>query len=214
MATYAAMKSRIAREVNRTDIADEISAAIQTAIRFYESRSFVFNHKRSDLSLLPAEYTQAPTDTADILFLRVKVNSSFWQEMYPLPFSDLERLFSVPVTTAEPDCYAFWNDKIYTYPQPDATVSAKVTYKYHVSPPTGDADTNAWTNDAEELIRLHAEVDIYEVTLRGPDAHEQAARLRLREQLTLNRLDTEFTERYSTGTIRNNSLLMGAKRYY
>lgn len=214
MATYGAMKSRIARELNRDDIGDEISAAVQSSIEYYQRHPFTFNFKREALFMEPGERTPVPADMYDPYNLRVKVTPSHWDTLFPRAYSVLENLYTSPAVYGNPDLYAIFGGYIYVYPQIDATASAIFSYLYKVDAPINDADGNAWTTDAEELIRMRAESDLYEVVLRGKEAYEAANRIRLREAEQLNKLDTDFVKLYGINMVRNRSLLCGPRRYY
>ena len=50
---YADMQERIARELHRPDLTNEIKDAIKTAIRFYSSQRFVWNEYQWSFSTEP-----------------------------------------------------------------------------------------------------------------------------------------------------------------
>lgn len=214
MATFGRMKSRIEREINRSDVSAEISAAIISAIDFYANHPFTFNHKVVDTSASPSFTMSVPADLIDVIQFRLKNNSTVWSVLERRSYPEVDELLSVPQITGDPQVFALFNDTFYLYPAPDASTSAKVSYLYKLEESYTDSSSVSWFTDAEELIRLHAEVDLFEVVLRGGESYAHADRLRVREMLMLNRLDEEYAQTYSTNRVRNRSILRGGRPTY
>jgi hypothetical protein len=55
--------------------------------------------------------------------------------------------------TGEPEYYSRFADKIRLYPIPSSVYTVTASYSYKLTALSADADTNAWTDECEELIR-------------------------------------------------------------
>ena len=54
---------------------------------------------------------------------------------------------------SEPYLFAVYKENIRLYPIPDAAYTVTLSYVYRLTTLSADGDENAWTDDAEELIR-------------------------------------------------------------
>lgn len=197
MSTYGTMLSRIADDLDRTDLSTQIQTAVQNAVRYYERRKFWFNEGRATASTTASTDTYAvPTDYMSGLRMEITVNGS----TYPLALRDINYLDSIGVTTntGQPFDFAVLAEEFRLYPVPDQAYTLTLTYNRSLGELSASNDTNAWMVEAEDLIRFRAEWEIYQYILKNVD---QAAYCKQGESDALTSL-LDHTGRYvSTGNI-------------
>lgn len=161
MATYLDMRSRIADELaNDGDITDaQINNAIQSAIAYYSGEVFWFNQRIVVFSTLAGGeiYSSSPTSTFEnIITIQSIVNTTNSAYMLqPIDNTNIDEIQTGSVT-GWPQYYSRVENKIRLYPVPDATYTLQMTYTYILPALSADDDSNAWTNECEELIRQAA----------------------------------------------------------
>lgn len=206
MATYGAMKTRIADELSRSDLASQIALAVLSAVQFYERRRFYFNEGRSGTFLTVAAqefYTSTDLSTIPDLVsvdsLRLTISST---ENYTLTKRAYEELDEIntggTVHTGQPVDWAYYAQTIRLYPVPDAVYTIRVSTVRPLTALSADADTNAWTNDAEDLIRYRAKWDLYSNVIGDV---QQATVMSTNEQTALTSLLGVNATRNRTGIL-------------
>lgn len=189
MTTLATLKSRIADDLRRTDIDPQISSAIQDAIKRWEGERFWFNEKRFRLDTvagteeysIPSDLTNTDASALatgeDLLELddvkilddneiyQLQQRSEHWLNNWQAPASQY---------TGTPDYYGVFANKIRIGPIPDAVYQITISGLAKLATISADTDTNAWTDEAESLIRHQALADLYRVTTRDPEGFQLA----------------------------------------
>lgn len=196
MATLGTMKTRIADEIARSDLTSQIALAIASAVQFYESRRFWFLETEGSFNTISS--TDAYT-TSNATFLSTMIDDDSMtatvngdrEPMVKLTFNQMQPLRLNTDPMGPPRFWAYYRQRIYLHPVPDAAYTITVYYLTTLGVPGADGSSNAWTTEAEELIRLHAKVDLFENVIRD---FSEADRLRLREADVLSRL-TELSNR-------------------
>ena len=207
MSTYGTMQDRIADELNRTDLTSQIQNAIQSSINFYRTRRFRFNEARAVRNTAANdEYVGLPTNFLELDTLGVTVNSRYYQLLRKTHDYLDEINWGAGTWTGFPTLYALYEENLRLYPIPDDTYELKLTYMKDLDDLSATADTNAWMTNGEELIRTHAKIDLLESVIRGPEANQEAVRLRAREDQVLRVLDYSSTKVRATGRIRPSYL--------
>ena len=197
------MQSRIADELVRTDLTSQIQNAIQSAISFYSTRRFQFNEGKAVRNTAASdEYVGLPTDFLGLDTLGITINSRYYQLIQRTHDYLDEINWSAGTYTGAPTAFSLYEENLRLYPIPDDTYELTITYLKDLSDLSASADTNAWMTTGEELIRMHAKVDLLENVIRGPEALQEAGRMRLREQEVLQQMDRSATTYRSTGRIR------------
>jgi hypothetical protein len=204
MSTFATMRARIREELNRGSSYDSvINRAIDSAIVYY--RRFAFNSTRSTTNAVAGvEYYVLPTDFIEADHMRLEESSSDWDPMIEVTYDWIEDHRRNADYRSRPQKYAIQNQELRVWPVPDQSYTFRMTYHSaltEVSASASDAATNAWMTDAEELIRLHAEADILETYIGGPDQAAKAQVLRAREQMIYGELKRLANRQQSTGRI-------------
>lgn len=198
MATLGAMKSRIGAELRRGDLAARAGDAITSAILFYERQRFRFNEGRSSsVAIAGQAIYQPPTDVVLIDRLTVTANGTA-SEVTQRPWDWIADATATGNTTGIPTDYCLYSGELHLYPIPDAAYPLGLSYVARLSALASDGDSNAWTTDAEELIRTASKKRIYAHFLREPD---MAAAMQALENEALSALRGESTAQIGTGRV-------------
>lgn len=194
MATLAQMKTRIAEELQRSDLSARIASVITDAIEEYQGRRFAFNQARATFSTVASqEYydtTIIPTDIAQIDSMRVTANGRT-TPVVESPFSLLERLSDGTSTRGEPSRWCWYGQQIRLYPIPDAIYTVSIAYLQRIDAPADNA-SNAWTNEANELIRACVCAKLCRKDLRDPEGAREYEYAELRAVRKLLRESTQL----------------------
>ena len=203
MTTYADMQARIADEIQRSDLTTQIQNAIQSAIQHYERKRFYFNELFDNGSwstvlgqefysgaTTPLIYTMASIDTLTIFAFnnryKLQPRSAGWIE-------DL----SVGVTwNGMPTDWCYVGEQIRMYPIPNAAYPVLTTGTQRLVALIQPTDYNAWTIDAEVLIRSVAKRILFTHVLYD---QERAGIMVQEEQLALAGLQSESSQRVAAG---------------
>jgi len=160
VADLTALKTRIASELHRSDLTTEIANAISTAIRLYRSKRFEVNEQQATFATVADQeaYTTAtiPDDIGQIDSLRITVDDTR-TVLGQKTFLDLQAMSTSATLTGQPSHWAFYMQKVFLYPIPDAAYTILVSYKQRKDEPSSDGDSSTiWTNQCEPLIRACA----------------------------------------------------------
>jgi len=168
---YGQMQATIAFELGgRSDLTTQIQNSIQTAIAKWERERFYFN----ELNAINAfntvagqEYysssSYAPIATIahiDKIWALVSNNRYFFE---PRTMQYLDEV-SVNPSVAAPSVgvdYAYYGEQLRFYPIPDGAYPISIQGTQRFASLSDATDTNAWTQDAEALIRAEAKLDLY-----------------------------------------------------
>lgn len=202
MGTLADLKSRIALELARTDLNAQIANAVGDAIKFYGSERFWFNQSRSiTFPTVSGQQAYGATDQALIPSL-IKIDDIYFNtEKYPLDrysATDFEFLTGGSTANGKPYAYTYTDNQIFLYPTPNDAYTMRV-YAHYRLPTLADDGANAWTDDAEELIRTHAKQLLY---LDPLEDDQGATRMGVKLPDLLAALRAETSSRMGTGRIR------------
>ena len=197
MTTYATMRTRIDDELTDEALTDaQINKAILSSIAHYERRPFWFNQTTGTFTTVNAQEYYSSSDLAAIATLvqirsMVITISSLKSPVKPVDFNviDDEQDGSM---TGHPYCYAYFKQNIRLYPIPDGAYTVTLAYIQKLTALSADGDSNAWTTDAEELIRNAAKRRLALDILHADDI---AARCAVLEREALDELLSETRRR-------------------
>lgn len=198
MSTYGEMQTRIATEIVRDNISNEIKSAIQSAIKFYENTRFWFNEVTATaLTAVNQNRYPVPTNLIELDSLNITVNGN----EYTLERRDWSYINSIQVSasTGIPTDYAIYRDELYLYPTSDAVYTLTMAYVKSLPVLSNDSDTNAWMTDAEILIRSKAKYNLYTNLIRD---YEAASIMRGEEKEALINLLGLTARKIISGKIR------------
>jgi hypothetical protein len=199
MATRGDLITRIISELHLEGMsrtADVISS-INSAVDFYRPELFWFNEGETSFNLTATAMVSLPAfipDAVRIDTLQVVENGTTYH-LDPTSWNELEEIDRND-HTGTPNTYAIHHRMLRFYPSNDVTRTVNVSWAGRITMTASNSSSTVWTNDAEELIRTHAKVDLCESLLRD---YEQADRLSMRLARILNQLMSETVKRLGIG---------------
>lgn len=215
MSDYGTMRSRIADEMaNDGDITSaQINYAIQDTIKVYERKPWWFNWKTGTLTTVADQeyYTSADLsdlpDLVEILSATVTYNgikSPMMAVDYPTIDSEQSG-----VIKGIPRLYAYFAEQLRIYPIPIGAYTITLSYVYRLAALSADGDTNAWTTDAEELVRQGAK---RRIALNYLNSEDLAARYVPLEREAYAEMMAENRRRWPNTMLRPPAML--ARKYF
>jgi hypothetical protein len=205
MATYLDMINRIGDESLRSDLANQIKLCIQDAIGHYEVERFWFNQFRDRTFMTAAgQEFYGEADQSDIPrvlefdAVTLTVDSTRWP-LVKTGYVEIEAWNADASARGQPTHYAYWGRQIRLYPVPDRAYQIRLSGLFKLPALVADGDANAWTEDAEELVRHRAKAILYSQYLRD-DAN--AGRATALERTAFERLSATTARRLASGEIR------------
>lgn len=204
MATFATLKSQIADDLARTDLTTQINTAVLDAVTFYERRRFYFNEARDlTFSTVAAQEFYTSADNANIPNLlevdgaKIIITTT---NVYPLDIvtnDSLENISqNVTLDAGQPQYLSYFNQQIRLYAIPSDVWTVRVWGVKSLTALSLDADSNAWTTDARDLIRARAKWDLYTHVIKD---FEQASVMNAAEKLALTSLEVATSKRSASG---------------
>lgn len=194
MSTFGALKTRIADEfVNESITTSHIENAIKSAIKHYEREAFWFNQKIGTFATVASQEYYTSADNADIpSIVRIdSLRSSFGNLLRAVSFDHIEQMQDGSVTGA-PGFYTRYQNKLRLYPIPTEAYTMTMAYIYKLTTLSSDTDTNAWTDECEELTRQAAKRILATDILHADDMAQRYAEL---ERVAYDRIRRENKER-------------------
>lgn len=206
MSTYLDLQTRIADEIVRSDLTTQIRSTILTAISEFDTERWYFNETSFNVSMISGtrDYSSTNiTNTFQIDAVKMTIATGTVYLLQEKPFWFIESITSgsTPVDSGQPVFYAYFNQTLSFFPIPDSsTYVAKVIGAESLTPLSADADTNAWTNDAESLIRARAKYHLYKHVIKDD---QQADAQNDTVSMLYSTMRNRTTDRASTGKIRS-----------
>ena len=187
MPTLSTMRTRIADEIARADLTSQIALAVTSAIEFYSwsERMWMSEYVGTFSTVVGQEwYTDSDTG-GHLLYMADDDSATITLSGYPdvlrkISHSEMQAYTTGGTTTGTPIYYSIYRNRLRFYPVPDAIKTITLSYVRAGSTPSAtstawrtvgsgpdyDAAEGFWTTEAEELIRLHAKIDLFENTIR------------------------------------------------
>jgi len=164
--TLGAMKKRIANEINRSDLPDQIADAISTAIHAYQDKRFWYNETRSlTFSTVQGQDIYSASDNASIGKIQkidyLTITSGGCT--YSMEQLDPEWFEGGEATSSNiPTCFCFFDESIRLHPIPSGVYTVRISCVEKISEPASDSEaSNPWMTSAEALIRCRAKAELY-----------------------------------------------------
>ncbi len=210
MPSYSDMRVRIADELaNDGDISTaQINYAIQDSIKLYERRGWWFNQKTATFATVASQEYYSSAALADIPNI-VQIDSATVTDgtvrspMRAVAFQAIDDCQDGSII-AEPVLFAAYKENIRLYPIPDRIYTVTLSYVYRLATLSADGDTNAWTEDAEELIRQSAK---RRIALNYLASEEVAARCAALEREAFAEMMAENRRRRPNTLLRAPAML-------
>jgi hypothetical protein len=164
--TLSLLKTRIADDINRTDLTSQIADAITDAITHYKEQRFFFTETRSSTFATVATPTPQSTyissDDADIP-LFVEIDDVFLNDgtnerrlTWASP-AEMQWLLDSSAASGRPYKYSYFEQSFRLYPIPDAVYTVRPIGVIEKAAPATDGEAdNVWMTKAFELIRCRA----------------------------------------------------------
>lgn len=201
------LKSRIAREIHRSDLDTDIAVAVNRSIKFYQGRRFAFNQLRTTFSTTAgtefyttdtAAPSTLPSDIGEIDLLTVTTSGTRWK-LDEKSEAWIEAESQTTTSQSCPMCYSFYAGRLRLYPIPDQTYTLTISYLQKVD---ADAGSSVWTNEAEDLICHAAKKRLYRDVLRDTEAAQLSAQAEVDEFKRL----MKDARQLNTGSLRGSGL--------
>lgn len=215
MGSFVNMQDRIADEVRdastaaASDIEARIQAAILSAIKFYERKRFYFNQDTDTFSTVigQANYGSAALAaipniiTIDSMKLTLSDGTSK-DDIVPVTYETIDAADD-GTQSGDPGYFSYYQQQIRLFPLPSAVRTVTISFVYRLTALSAAGDSNAWTDDAEELIRNRAASEIWDKVLKE---EARADRCRIWEQQALDALMSETRLRRGPVKLRTDEL--------
>ena len=195
MATRGDLINRIISELHleTASYTAQVINAINSAVDYYRPERFWFTEGATSLTLLTASsitLSSSLPDSVTIDHVRLAADAE------PLTFETWSEFQAHATMTAEPTRWALHHQMLHVWPTNNATRTVEVEWSGRVTMTASNSSSCVWTNEAEELIRLHAECDLCENFLLDLP---RADRCRGRESTVLTQLISETIKRLNIG---------------
>jgi hypothetical protein len=167
MATLGDLKTRVADELLKRNLNAQIASHIAKAIEFYSGRRFWFNTGRMVGTAVAPDadgYVALPTGTR--LIDQIRIGNIVLEKREA---TVIDELLALSPSTGEVSDYAVAGDRIRLYPTPVSTVALAVVGTFDLAALSTDAASNAWTNEAADLIAARTRMTMCRDVLRDPD---------------------------------------------
>ena len=204
MTILSVMQARIADDLARPDLGNQITAAINDAITHYQSTRFYFTETRTaTFQTVAGQAFYTATDDPDIPLMYefddVQITMPGWA--YSLDRDDatvLEQLIAATASRGQPYSWAWADQGIILYPIPNSVWTIRMLGGIKKAAPTDDTAGNVWMTEGFELIRSHAEGLLFMHTIKDPEQAQAAFGL---AEMTKSRLERETSSKRATGVV-------------
>lgn len=209
MATYGDMQTRIADELDRADLAEQIKKAINSAVSFYARKNFFGTESSFTFSTVVGQEYYTVADAPEIATspyldeLNININTGRIQ-MSRQSFEYIDSISFLPTATGQPYLWAYRAQKIRFYPIPSQIYVVTAFNTPRLGLLTDDNESNFWTDEdagAECLIRTRAKLYLILNVIRGTDMADEIIALKGQEIEERSALFGETGSRKSTGAL-------------
>jgi hypothetical protein len=208
MTTKAIMIAEIESDTERSDTT-AIGKKIDAAIRHYQPRRLFFNESRSiTFSTVASTDTyrfgaglEITTEFYRIDGAWITIAAEDVRELTRRNYTDLEGTADNNTDEGEPSDYAFINEAIRLWRNPDAIYSVRLMGHIKVAAPASDAETgNAWMVEGYDLIMSRAKAELYAHRWEDPG---NAQLMRVAEMDALSRLQSASMDMVENGYLES-----------
>jgi len=201
MTSFADIKTRMADELDRSDMGTPIDRELRQAIKHYERKRWWFNEQLTTTTATSSmAFFEMPADLLILDHLEISISSRRY-ELDEMSWDRFVDEWRWNTNFSEPRDYARFNDRVWLGPAPRQDYPLIWHYIRTLYPASfTDGSDNAWTNYADDLVSARALKTLGMRTLHLSD-------LELREYAILEReaynaLCELSEQRLTTGTAR------------
>ncbi|MBN4095645.1 hypothetical protein [Methylobacterium sp. OT2] len=159
--TLLRMVNQIVEELDRPDLVGAVRNAIRHAIGFWQRERFAFNDGILEFqtvagqagyggAFLAGQNVMLAIDSA----ITIDGSGTTWK-LKPVAIASLEALGEQD-QSGQPAYFAKFSEGYRLYPIPDGVYTVRFTGHVRLGAPATDADTNAWVDEAYDLIAAYA----------------------------------------------------------
>ena len=197
VSTYAQLQSRIADDLNRTDLTSQIQQCILLAIQHYKKERFWFNETNATATAtVSSAQLAAPTDLLVIDKLYIVISG----KNVELIARGLNEIIEFRATTnGRPRAFCYYRNQFELDRLCDQAYTMNLNYLKELTALSSSSDSNGWTIDGEDLVVFHAEKKLYANVIKDSvkaalcDQQERDALTELRS-LRMARISTGYTK--------------------
>lgn len=199
--TFLDMVNRIAKELRRSNLTDEIKAAINDAIDEAADTRFYLNEVRG--LTFPTVISQEYYDDLGIVevdaFYYIQGNARYNLQLYDN--LDIDLIAAGNPVVGQTQIYSRQGTSFRLYPIPSAVFPVYIDGYSRLTPwpLVNDADTNNWMTFGEKYIRALAKAYLLKDVIRD---YSEASILEAIAEDQQNQLIEETTSRISTGVLK------------
>ncbi len=199
MSTYSDMQARIADEMARTDLTNQIQLAILSAINFYKDERFWFNEGEVTFNtIIGLDHQIVPTTFGEVDEITVTVSGNRYV-MDLVSYDYIRVQVSQQTLMGQPERAAIFEEDIWYDPIPDRVYPIILSGLIYFATLSGASDSNVWTNEAESLIRCRAKSILYTHVTRND---KMAAAMDARESRHLAKLRQKTVQRTAASKLK------------
>jgi hypothetical protein len=164
LSTYTQVQSRIADDINRSDLTSQIQQQIKLAIKHYRTFPFWFNEARATLTASSsASFLTVPTDYLDVVDLYIKVGG-YPVQMLNKPLIDIVQYR--PSSGSQPRAFCYFADRFELDCEVNTQYEFPLWYIKELTELSGGSDENEWLKSGEDLIVYRAEKMLYAAVIK------------------------------------------------
>lgn len=181
--TLGYMKAKIADELARPDLTDQIADKINEAISSYQNERFFFSESRDiTFSTVAGQEFYGVADNPNIPILQAFDYVILYIGSIPWPIArrtdvEIEVLNQNGLMRGQPWNWSYYNQQLRLGPVPDTVYPMRIAAHRFVAPPLNDGDVgNPWMiGTAEIMIRSRAKYEIFLHKIRNMEMAEAMA---------------------------------------
>lgn len=198
MATRGDLINRITSELHleSASYTAQVEDAVDSAVAFYRPERFWFTEGTTSITLITEGTVTLSSELPDSVVIDHVRAVDDSGTPYPLHYETWAEFQAHESMTAEPTYWALHHRLLHVWPTNNKTRTVEVEWSGRVTMTASNSSSCVWTNEAEELIRMHAKADLCENFLLDLPAADRA---RGRESTVLLQLVRETVLRGNYG---------------
>ena len=170
MPSLGTLKSRILNELKRPSLTAEVALAVADAIDWYATTRFWFNEVVADPITTESGTASYPLPATFRKLIRAEITIEGQRnDLCPFGWDEYRDLTASGTNLGQPTDVCLFGGALYPYPIPNGAWPITLTMCSALGPLDGDAAANAWTTEAEPLIRARAKWDLLTNVIRDYD---------------------------------------------
>lgn len=203
MTTLAIMKARIASDLRRDDLTDDIADYIPEAIADFQHKRLWFNETRAfTFSTIASQQRYGVADFSNVVNI-IKIDSAYITiggskfQLTPKDPNWIEARTTNTGNTGQSINIGLYNEEIWLDPIPsDVWAITLMAVQKYAAPAADDTANNKWMTDCARLIRSQTIGHLYAYVIKKADLASQFYTL---AQDALDRLEDKTKELTKTG---------------